>query len=88
MRPLVGVVAEGEFGERAGPKDGRVTGAESVGDDESVVKDQEAVFDALEGVVVDSSAGEVNQHLRGHNQSTGSEHLSITGSTRPQISYV
>lgn len=74
VRPLVRVVAEGEFGERTGPKDGRVTGAERVGDDESVVKDQEAVFDALEGVVVDPSAGEVNQHLRGHNQSTGFEH--------------
>ena len=68
VRPLVRVVAAGEPGERTGPKDGRVTGAESVVDHQPVVEDQEALSDALEGVVVDRSVGEVDQDLRGQKQ--------------------
>lgn len=66
VRTLVRVVAKGEFGERSGAGDGVVAGAEIGVYDESAVKDQEGVVDALEGVVVDPFIGEVQEHLRGN----------------------
>lgn len=66
--PLVHVVAEGEFGERTSSKDRGVIGAKSVVYDQPVVKDQEGVVDALEGIVVNSFVGKVNEHLREQTQ--------------------
>lgn len=64
VRPLVGVIAQGELGERSGATDGRVAGAESGAYDESAVEDQEGVDDAPEGVIVDPFIGQVDEHLR------------------------
>lgn len=68
VRPLVCVVAQREFGERTGAKDGGITGAKGVVYDQPVVKDQEGAADALEGIVINSSVGDVNQHLRQQKQ--------------------
>lgn len=71
LRPLVCVVAAGVFGERAGTANGFIAGVERCVYDESAVEDKEGVVDALEGVVVDSFIGEVNEHLRGGNERKG-----------------
>lgn len=67
VRPLLCVVAERELGERSGAADGWVVGAEGRVYDESAVEDQEGIVDAPEGIVVDSFIGEVDEHLRGQN---------------------
>ncbi len=59
------MVAAREFGERPCTKNGCIAGVERGIYDESVVKHQEGVVDALEGVEVNSFIREVNEHLKG-----------------------
>lgn len=65
VAPVVGVVATGELGEGPSTKDGRVIGAERGVNHQATVKHQEAVIDALEGVVVHAPVGQVEEHLKG-----------------------
>ena len=64
VRPLVWVVAPGEFGDGSGSADVRVAGEERGIDDESAVEDQEGAADAPEGVAVDSFIGKIDEHLK------------------------
>lgn len=77
MGPLVSVVAAGELGEGAGAEDGLVVGAEGGVYDKPAVEDQEGVVDALEGVVVCSSVGEVDEHLTGRKKDLKARGLSV-----------
>lgn len=63
VRPLVCVIAAGEFGERSSAANGRIAGLEGGVYDESAVEGQEGVPDAREGVKVDAFVGEINEHL-------------------------
>ena len=68
VRPLVGVVAAGEFGERSGCRNGGIVGVESGVYNESAVEHQEGVGDAPEGLRVHGFIGEINEHLKGEKQ--------------------
>lgn len=65
MVPVVCVVATGELGEGPSAENGWVIGAEGGVDHQATVKHQEGVVDALEGIVVHTLFGEVEEHLRG-----------------------
>lgn len=64
MFPLVGVVTAAELSGGSGGEDGRVIGAELGVYDDPAVKGQEGGADGPEGIVVDSSVGEVDEELR------------------------
>lgn len=68
VAPAVCVVATGELGEGSSAKNGRVIGAEGSINHQTTVKHQEGVVDALEGVVVYTPVGEVEEHLGGQSR--------------------
>lgn len=65
VAPVVCVVATGELGEGPSTKNGWVIGAEGGVNHQAIVKHQEGVVDTLEGVVVYTPVGEIEEHLRG-----------------------
>lgn len=65
--PRVGVVTPGELGEGPGSPDGGVVGVEGGVYNQPAVVHQTGIVDALEGIIVHPSGGQVNKNLRGEN---------------------